>query len=123
MTTPSSLRARPPEAGLDPLGGSAAVFRGRGAVTSPLRARPPEAGLGPLGRSAAGCSLALEAHCGVAPPRHSDGYDSSARLALRSDSGAINRHLRLDATLVPDLNAIDVDAVLRDAHQKEKSDA
>ncbi|MBW8832869.1 MAG: penicillin-binding protein 1C [Burkholderiales bacterium] len=45
------------------------------------------------------CSLALEAHCGVAPPRHSDGYDSSARLALRSDSGAINRHLRLDATL------------------------
>jgi len=37
-----------------------------------------------------GWSLALEAHCGVAPPRHSDGYDSSARLALRSDSGAIN---------------------------------
>jgi hypothetical protein len=28
-----------------------------------------------------------------------DGYDSSARLALRSDSGAINRHLWLDATL------------------------
>jgi len=27
-----------------------------------------------------------------------DGYDSSARLALRCDSGAINRHLRLDAT-------------------------
>ncbi len=50
--------------------------------------------------SSVGCSLALEAHCGVAPPRHSDGYDSSARLALRSDSGAINRHLRLDATLV-----------------------
>jgi len=48
--------------------------------------------------SSVGCSLALEAHCGVAPPRHSDGYDSSARLALRSDSGAINRHLRLDAT-------------------------
>jgi len=46
-----------------------------------------------------GCSLALEAHCGVAPPRHSDGHDSSARLALRSDSGAINRHLWLDATL------------------------
>jgi hypothetical protein len=47
----------------------------------------------------AGCSLALEAHCGVAPPRHSDGHDSSARLALRSDSGAINRHVWLDATL------------------------
>jgi len=46
-----------------------------------------------------GCSLALEAHCGVAPPRHSDGYDSSVRLSLRSDSGAINRHLWLDATL------------------------
>jgi len=46
-----------------------------------------------------GCSLALEAHRGVAPARHSDGYDSSARLALRSYSGAINRHLRLDATL------------------------
>ena len=49
--------------------------------------------------SSVGCSLALEAHCGVAPPRHSDGYGSSERLALRSDSGAINRHLRLDATL------------------------
>ncbi len=47
-----------------------------------------------------GCSLALEAHCGVAPPRHSDGHDSSARLALRCDSGAINRHLWLDATPV-----------------------
>ncbi|MBW8832433.1 MAG: tetratricopeptide repeat protein [Burkholderiales bacterium] len=49
--------------------------------------------------SSVGCSLALEAHCGVAPPRHSDGHDSSARFALRCDSGAIKRHLRLDATL------------------------
>jgi len=49
--------------------------------------------------SSVGCSLAVEAHCSVAPPRHSDGHDSSARLALHSDSGAINRHLRLDATL------------------------
>jgi|GEM_PF-384655 len=50
--------------------------------------------------SGVGCSLALEAHCGVAPPRHSYGYGEEARLALRSESGAINRHLRLDATPV-----------------------
>jgi len=63
--------------------------------------------------SSVGCSLAMEAHCGVAPPRHSNGRDSSARLALRSDSGAINRHLRHDATLVEALNRCEI-ALLRD---------
>jgi|GEM_PF-4784994 len=95
MTTPASPSARPSEAGLDPLGGSAAVFRGRGAVSS-SSARPSEAGLYPFAGSAA---------------------VSRARVA--QDFQAFDNVLGI----VPDLNAIDVDARVRDAHQKEKSDA
>lgn len=57
--------------------------------------------------SNAACSLALKPDGVVASCRYSPGYDSSSRLALGFEGGAINRHLRLETTLgivVPVLN-------------------
>jgi hypothetical protein len=44
-------------------------------------------------------SLALDPHRVVAPRRHSFGYASSSRLALRADGNAIYRHFTCDTTL------------------------
>jgi hypothetical protein len=49
--------------------------------------------------SNAACSLALKPDGVVVSRRHSPSYDSSSRLALRLDGGAIYRHLSLDTTL------------------------
>jgi signal transduction histidine kinase/ActR/RegA family two-component response regulator len=62
---------------------------------------PEEPEVPPVSRqdSNAACSLALKPEGVVASRRHSPGYDSSSRLALGPDGGAINRQLSLEATL------------------------